>query len=170
MSAACSISSPTKVLLRSSGQPLWMACASAHLAGRIVVGCWKFKVGRRKFTDRSQGDQYGGASCDVQAFAEAHIESAMRRWIDFAVERIDQRDVDLSAPDARTRNFQHLLGMVDAASDRFLFAAPPLLDPVRRQVLIKRGEDALISKIDAVDESREALASELNAAIMTRWP
>jgi hypothetical protein len=91
----------------------------------------------------------------------------MRRWIDFAVERIDQGDVDLSAPDARTRNFQHLLGMVDAASDRFLFAAPPLLDPVRR---LKRGEDALISKIDAVDESREALASELNAAIMTRWP
>ena len=32
MSAACSISSPTKVLLRSSGQPLRMACASAHLA------------------------------------------------------------------------------------------------------------------------------------------
>jgi hypothetical protein len=60
--------------------------------------------------------------------------------------------------------------MVDAASDRFLFAAPPLLDPVRRHVLIKRGEDALISKIDAVDESWEALASELNAAIMTRWP
>src|SRR5208283_3831704 len=28
----CSISSPTKVLLRSSGQPLRMACASAHLA------------------------------------------------------------------------------------------------------------------------------------------
>jgi hypothetical protein len=30
--AACSISSPKKVLLRSSGQPLRMACASAHLA------------------------------------------------------------------------------------------------------------------------------------------
>jgi hypothetical protein len=32
VSAACSISLPTKVLLRSPGQPLRMACASAHLA------------------------------------------------------------------------------------------------------------------------------------------
>jgi hypothetical protein len=83
---------------------------------------------------------------DVQAIAEVHIESAMRRWIDFAVERIDQGDVDLSAAGARSRNFQHLMGMVDAASDRFLFAAPPLLDPVRRQVLIRRGEERWFRK------------------------